>query len=100
MDFDKLIEPYTENGRSVKGQILWLQRKGYSPVIIEKVIQSVYSRLAGGETFENGHELDQELKRVADSLQGQEAELLLKNMDRLLEGGRFKKAWKALRGKL
>jgi hypothetical protein len=65
MDFDKLLEPYTENGRTIAAQLKWLVRNGFPQSSIDYAISAVYKRLENGETFENGHELDQELKRIA-----------------------------------
>jgi len=102
MDYQKLIEPYAEGGlRTPEGQIAWLRKKGFSPVVIANAMEAVYDRLEKGETFPDGHELDVELLRNAERLHLEEGKLL---MDQLLtkrvEGGRFKKAWMALTGKL
>lgn len=99
MDFEKLLEPYSENGRTIEGQILWLQKKGFSQVIIETATRAIYKRLESGEKFGNGHDLDRELFAVATDLAKEESKLLVKSLDRFIEGGRFKKAWNALRGK-
>jgi hypothetical protein len=64
MDFDKLIEPYIENGRTVGGQIKWLQKYA-SQDSIDYAMTSVYKRLEIGEKFEDGNALDQEIRRIA-----------------------------------
>lgn len=65
MDFDKLLEPYQENGRTVKGQIVWLIKNGLPHTSIDYAMSAVYKRIENGETFENGSALDQELRNVA-----------------------------------
>jgi hypothetical protein len=65
MDFDKLLEPYTENGRTIAAQLKWLTKNGFPQGSIDYAMSAVYKRLESGEKFENGHELDQELKRIA-----------------------------------
>lgn len=62
MDFDKLAEPY---GKTVSKQIAWLGRNGIPQGSIDYAMSAVYKRLETGETFPDGHELDQELRRVA-----------------------------------
>jgi hypothetical protein len=99
MDYQKLLEPYAENDRTLEGQMVWLQKKGFSQIIIETAVRAIYGRLEEGEKFENGHALDRELFSVATELSKEEAKLLVKNLDRYVDGGRFKKAWNALRGK-
>jgi hypothetical protein len=57
MDFDKLLEPYTENGRTIAAQLKWLVRNGFPQSSIDYAISAVYKRLENGETFE--------MKRIA-----------------------------------
>jgi hypothetical protein len=65
MDFDKLLEPYSENGRTIKGQVAWLIKKGIPSHAIDYAMASVYKEIEVGRTFSDGNELDQELLRVA-----------------------------------
>jgi hypothetical protein len=65
MDFDKLIEPYSENGRTLGGQINWLLKKGIPQTSIDYAVSSLYKRLDCGEIFKDGHELDTELLNIA-----------------------------------
>jgi predicted alpha/beta-fold hydrolase len=64
MDFNKLLEPYSENGRTLAGQIKWLAKQGFPQASIDYAVSFVYKKLDLGGKFENGHELDQELRRV------------------------------------
>jgi hypothetical protein len=72
MDFIKLIEPYNENGRTLEGQIKWLEKQGLSQGAIDYSVTNVYKRLESGEKFTDGKELDIELKRVATDYHTQE----------------------------
>ena len=65
MDLDKLLQPYNEQGRTLAGQMQWLLRNGIGQGSVDYAIATVYKRLDLGETFENGHDLDHELLRVA-----------------------------------
>jgi hypothetical protein len=65
MDFDKLIEPYSENGRTLGLQIKWLIKNGIPQSSIDYAVSSVYKRIENGETFKDGDALDQELRNVA-----------------------------------
>ena len=65
MDFDTLIQPYSEDGRTASGQIKWLLKNGYSIVSVDYAMSAVYKRMELGETFLDGDALDQELRRVA-----------------------------------
>jgi hypothetical protein len=65
MDFDKLLEPYNDNGRTIAIQIKWLLKNGLPQDAVDYAMSNVYKRVEAGEIFENGHELDQELRRVA-----------------------------------
>lgn len=65
MDFDKLLEPYKENGRTVSGQIKWLLKNGIPHTSIDYAMSAVYKRIDSGATYENGHELDRELLTTA-----------------------------------
>lgn len=65
MDFDKLLEPYGENGRTLHGQIQWLLKNGIPHASIDYAVLAIYKRLECGEKFNSGHELDRELLAVA-----------------------------------
>lgn len=107
--FEELIEPYVENGRTVEGQILWLRnRKGFAPNYAEQAIQEVYAEMDAGKTFVDGNELDQYILAKATEIRKEDIMESLKRMQNRitkltsppLEGGRFKKAWAALMGKI
>lgn len=66
MDFTKLLGPYSENNRTVEGQIAWLKKQGYSEYVIEEAITSLYNELDAGRIFQDGHELDQRLREIAN----------------------------------
>jgi hypothetical protein len=65
MELNKLLEPYSEDGRTIEGQVKWLLNKGIPKDHIDKALLSVYADLEKGKTFESGHHLDHELLRVA-----------------------------------
>ena len=107
--FDELIAPYIENGRSVEGQILWLRnKKGFAPNYAEQAIQEVYAEMDAGKTFADGNELDQYILARARDVRKEDIMASLERMQNRItkltsppiEGGRFKKAWMALTGKL
>jgi hypothetical protein len=64
MDFNKLLEPYTENGRTIGGQIKWLAKNGIPQESIDYAISAVYGRISNGEVFAEGHDLDRELLKT------------------------------------
>lgn len=63
MDFETLLKPYSEDGRSVEGQIFWLSRKGlFSDDVINQAILNTYREIQEeGRTFDDGHHLDRYL---------------------------------------
>ena len=65
MDLNKLLEPYIENGRTIGGQIKWLEKNGLSQGSIDYAMSHIYSRINNGEKFKDGDALDQELRKVA-----------------------------------
>jgi hypothetical protein len=65
MDFNKLIEPYSENGRTISGQIKWLLKNGLPQDAIDYSMTVVYKNIESGHFFNDGHDLDQELLKVA-----------------------------------
>lgn len=66
MDFKELLKPYSENGRTIGGQINWLAKEfGLPQNSIDYAISNVYGRIKGGAIFENGKALDMEILRVA-----------------------------------
>ena len=68
LDCKKLLEPYSENGRTVEGQVKWLTKKSIPPDVIGIAIKSVYSEIANGKIFADGHELDRYLLDIASKL--------------------------------
>lgn len=107
--FDELLEPYKENGRTVQGQMDWLRnKKGFAPNIVEQAIEEVYTELEQGRTFDNGHDLDQYLLEKAKEIRTEDFVASIERMQNRLsslvnpsiEGGKLKKAWLALRGKI
>ena len=102
LNFEALIRPYSENGRTIEKQIRWLRKKGVAPLVIERAVQDIYSGLHLGTTkYENGHDLDQALLQRSIELMDDETELLLRRLERVnIPGGRWSKAWAALTGKL
>lgn len=65
MNFNTLIIPYNENGRTIGGQIKWLKGKGIPDNIIDHVMTSVYKEVEDGKKFDSGSLLDQYLFKVA-----------------------------------
>ena len=108
MDFDKLIEPYKENDRTLALQIKWLLKQGIPQSSIDYAISSVYKRLEDGESFADGNALDQELRRVAKDHYGADLETQLKkrideigsNLDSAWNKlSKTKKIWEVFRGR-
>lgn len=86
MDYDKLLEPYYENGRTTEGQVRWLQKKGFPDHIIEEAMSGLYLELDRGKHFVNGHALDRELLAKAEELKKFERRLLVdRSRERLIE---------------
>jgi len=108
MDFDKLLEPYVENGRTIALQIKWLTRKGIPETAIDYAMTAVYKRIERGETFINGDALDQTILNVAKDYHNKEiierftkhigdiADTLDSDWNKL---GKTKKIWEVLRGR-
>lgn len=108
MDFDKLLEPYTENGRTIALQINWLLKKGIPQDAIDYAMSAVYKRIELGESFQDGNALDQELKKVALDHHKANLEEGLKKRIAAVEAnldttwnswGKGKKIWEVLRGR-
>jgi len=99
MDFEKLLEKYSNKGeRTVGNQIIWLSKQGIQAGSIDFAISSIYKRLGLGETFADGHELDQELRRVALDHQTKELEKHLDlEWDQL---SKFRKLIEVMKGKV
>lgn len=109
MDFKALLEPYSENGRTIEGQIKWLQKKGLHQESIDLAMLDVYGEIEKGKSFANGTALDHYLLAAAISrengeLISQYEKLCAKaaKMDYLKkhEAGRLKRAWMVLKGEL
>jgi hypothetical protein len=108
MDYTQLLAPYSDNERSLGGQIKWLVKKGIPQSSIDYAISSVYSALANGKTFSDGNELDQELLAVAKEHETKDIEDQLKkrigeisnNLDAEWNGmSTVKKLWEVLWGR-
>ena len=65
MDFNELIKPYTENGRTVGGQVKWLIKNGLPITSVQFAMSKVYKEVESGLVFPSGHDLDQEILKVA-----------------------------------
>lgn len=101
LNFEALLKPYTENGRTIEGQIRWLRKKGITPFVIERAVQDIYVGLQTGVTYPSGYDLDQALLQKAIALMDEETEIILQRLERVnIPGGRWAKAWKALMGKI
>ena len=107
MDFENLLKPYSEDGRTVSGQIKWLL-KSVPQSSADYAMSAVYKRLELGEKFENGHELDQELKKVAKEYYESELvtqmtkriEQIARNLDSEWNAlGKMKKIWEVIRNR-
>jgi hypothetical protein len=87
MNFEKLLEKYSDNGeRTVGKQLLWLSNKGFPQESIDFAVSAVYKRLEEGEVFPDGHMLDQELKKVTINHQSKLLEEQMKRRIKELEG--------------
>lgn len=99
-----LLEPYANDGQyTPEGQIVWLKRKSFSPQIIDAAMTDLYFGLSKGKTYEDGHDLDRELLRIAQAYESIEARQLVSASNTLkkqIEGGVLKKLWWVLKGEL
>jgi uncharacterized membrane-anchored protein YjiN (DUF445 family) len=93
MDIKKLLEPYSEEGRTVDGQIKWLLGKGITRDHIDKAILTVYDEIERGKVFENGHALDRYLLEVAQKLHKAELDDSVKKLEDFFNS--FKGQWTA-----
>ena len=84
MDYNELIKPYSENGRTVAGQIVWLRKQGFTDSEIEHALADTYLEVKNGKTFENGHELDRYLLSVAQAVRLEEVDAVRERMQRRL----------------
>jgi len=91
MDFEKLIEPYKENGRTPAGQIKWLLSKGIPQANVDQAMLYVYDEIQRGRTFESGHELDRYLLTKAQEFQKADAEAQVQRLQEFF--GKFKENW-------
>lgn len=93
MEFNKLLEPYSEGGlRTVEGQIKWLQTKQIPKVYIDKAVLFVYDELDRGKRFPNGHELDQYLFKKAREFWDTEVSSSVETLEKFFQG--MKEKWK------
>ena len=73
IEIEKLLEPYCDGGiRTIEGQMIWLQKKGFPQPAIEQAMQEVYLEVHHGKSFENGRELDHYLHEKAQRLWNEE----------------------------
>lgn len=107
--FEELLEPYKENGRTIAGQITWLRiKKGFASNVVEQAIQETYIEMDQGKTFTDGNELDQYILAKCKAIREEEMVASIERMQNRIsslvnpsvEGGKIKKAWLALRGKI
>jgi hypothetical protein len=107
--FEELLEPYKENGRTIAGQIAWLRtKKGFAPNIVEQAIQETYIEMDNGKTFIDGNELDQYILAKCKAIREEDYVSSIERMQNrisslvnpTIEGGKLKKAWLAIRGKI
>lgn len=102
MDFSELIKPYSENGRTIGGQIKWLSKNGFTQANIDYAMLEVYKRIESGEKFKDGDALDQELRKVAQSFHDKESEAQMRQRVEELEWNKLsksKKLWQVITGK-
>jgi len=101
LNFEALIRPYIENGRTIEGQIKWLRRKGIHPYAVEKAILDIYTGMQLGKVYQDGNELDQALLQRGIELVDEETALILQRLSQVsIPGGRISKAWAALKGEI
>jgi hypothetical protein len=101
LNFEALIRPYIENGRSLEGQVRWLRKKGIHPHAVEQAIQEVYTGMQLGKVYQDGNDLDYALLHRGIELMDDETQLILQRIGQMkIPGGRVKKAWAALKGKI
>lgn len=68
MNFEELLQPYSEGDRTVEKQVKWLLAKGIPRHHIDNAVLTVFDEIDRGKTFENGHDLDRYLLDVAQGL--------------------------------
>lgn len=68
MNYEKLLEPYKENGRTAEGQVTWLLKKGLSKASIDQAMIEIYDGVERGQKYLTGHELDRALFDRASAL--------------------------------
>jgi len=91
MDFKKLLEPYSENGRTIEGQIKWLTSKQILREYIDLTILKVYNELESGKKFEDGHALDRYLFDIAKAIQDLHLSKQAKELENFMNA--FKENW-------
>ena len=85
MNFRDLLEPYKENGRTVEGQIRWLNSKFIDRALIDKALLVVFGELEDGKTHKDGNALDQYLLAKAHELQTAELEKQVLELQAFME---------------
>ena len=108
MDFEKLIYPYREKGRTIGLQIKWLTGKAMPHDAIDYAMSKVYKEIELGRTFEDGTTLDHELLTVAKEYHLKELheqmvtrlESIEQNLDAVWNTlGKARKIWEVIRGR-
>lgn len=105
-EYRKLLEPYSEDNRTIEGQVHWLIKKGFTMPQVHAAMEKVYSEIVGGRTHENGHALDQHLLATATDLmltglmEDLNREARLEVVKALQDKGKMKKMWMVIRGEL
>jgi hypothetical protein len=93
MDFQKLLEPYSEDGlRTTAGQIKWLQSKGVPQEKIDQAILHVYDEMERGRTFETGEALDHYLLQCARDFHRNDYEAHARSLETFFNT--FKDQWR------
>lgn len=91
MNFETLIEPYKENGRTPQGQIKWLISKGIERDKIDQAMLIVYDEIERGKALQNGHELDRYLLDIAQKLVKEDIDESVKRLETFFNT--FKDKW-------
>ena len=98
LNYQVLLKPYSEDGRTPEGQIKWLAKKGIAQNVIDQAMLFVYDELSRGKVYKDGHELDRYLLGVAQSLVSNEIQATRENLERFHET--LREAWNADLNKL
>lgn len=86
MNFDELIQPYSEGDRTVEAQVKWLLSKNIPRNHIDQALLIVYDEIERGKVHENGHALDRYLLDVAQGLHQAELDDSVKKLEGFFNG--------------